>query len=311
MADPLVPDQEALDHEEAAVQDVTGELADALALVLARSLAAYAAGTVGDALAALIRGWLGAVTWEPMVPLLQAVAVESVDLGVTRAVRDLPPRDRPKGRGPGPVLEVPDLDAVTQVRLDAAADLTRDLKLETKADLMTVLGKVSTVKSRAEGQVRWTANQGVNAGTAAVARRMKRGLIWIAERDACLHCLAYAGWSVRLGDTFPAGLTYGDKGLPGDGVEYPPLHPGCRCQVRMWEGPVGEPPTDRSSTSQAARLAAEARRSVAYGWTEHASHAATIRAMDRLLRAGAGLPASVERRARELVRKGRTQPRPR
>lgn len=307
----LVPDEESLIHEEAAVEDVTGELGAALALVLAQLLAAFAAGTVGSSLAALIQGLLGKVRWEPMTPLLQAVAVESVDLGVDRALRDLPPKERKRGRGPGPVLEVPDLDAVTRVRLDAAVGLARDLKLETKADLVRVLGVVSTVKSRAEGQVRWTANEGLNAGTAAVARRMKRSLIWVAEREACLHCLAYAGWSVRPGDTFPAGLTYGDRPLPGDGVPYPPLHPSCRCQVRVWEGPVGEPPVDRTSTSQAARLAAEARRTVVYGWTEHASRPATIRAMSRLLQAGADLPPSVERRARELVRKGRTQPRPR
>ena len=141
---------------------------------------------------------------------------------------------------------------------------------------------------------------------AAVADRLGAALLWVAERDACLHCLAHAGWSVAPGDTFPPGLTYGDKPLRDDGVAHPPLHPGCRCQVRLWDGPVGAPPTERSRLDPAARLAAEARRSVVYGWTSYASGAATIRAMERLLRRGAALPPSVERRARELVRQGRT-----
>lgn len=308
--DELVPDEETLAHEAAAVQEVTGGLSDALAPVLGRLLAAYAAGAVASRLTDLILDLLGKVRWPRMTPALWDLAVESVDLGVERAVRDLPRRDQRKGRGPGPVLEVPDLDAVTRVRLTQAADLARALPMDTKRDLMAVVGKVSAAKSYAEGQVRWTANEGINAGTSAVADRLGSALIWVAERDACLACLAHAGWSVAPGETFPAGLTYGDKPIREDGVLYPPLHPGCRCQVRIWDGPIGEPPADRSSANQAARLAAEARRSVVYGWTGHASHAATVRAMDRLLRAGANLPPSVERRARELARKGQTQPTP-
>lgn len=306
----LVPDEEALAFEEAAVEDVVGSLAAGLAPVIGGLLAAYAAGTVGSSLAAWIAGAVGKLRWDPMTPVLQEVAVEAVDLGVDRALRDLPKRDQRKGRGPGPTLDLPDLDQVTQVRLDSAVDLARDLRLETKADLMAVAGRLSAAKTRAEGQVRWTANEGMNAGTATVADRLGSALIWVAERDACLHCLAHAGWSVAPGDTFPAGLTYGDRPLREDGVPYPPLHPGCRCQVRVWDGPVGAPPGDRSTMDPAARLAAEARRSVVYGWTAYASGAATIRAMDRLLRRGAGLPPSVERRARELVRQRRTLPPP-
>jgi hypothetical protein len=307
----LVPDEETLAHEAQAVEDVAGGLGDALAPVVARLLTEYAAGRAGSSLAALVQELLAGVRWPRMTPALQDLAVESVDLGVDRALRTLPVKDRRKGRGPGPVLEVPDLDRVTRVRLRQAADLARTLPLDTKRDLMSVVGKVSAAKSYAEGQVRWTANEGINAGTSAVAKRLGRRLLWVAERDACLGCLAHAGWSVKPGETFPPGLTFGDKPVREDGVPHPPLHPGCRCQVRVWDGPAGPPPGDRSSTSQAARLAAEARRSVVYGWTAYESHAATVRAMDRLLRAGAGLPASVERRARELARKGKTLPTPR
>lgn len=305
----LVPDEEALAYEEAAVEEVTGSLAGALAPVLGGLLAAFAAGTGGTALATWVTSALGKVRWEPMTPALQEVAVSAVDLGVDRALRDLSRKDQRKGRGPGPTLDLPDLDAVTRVRLDDAAGLAKVLPLTTKRDVLAVAGKISAAKTRAEGQVRWTANEGMNAGTAAVADRLGSALIWVAERDACLHCLAHAGWSVAPGDTFPP-VTFGDKPLREDGVAYPPLHPGCRCQARLWDGPVGAPPTDRSEMDPAARLAAEARRSVVYGWTSYASGAATLRAMDRLLRRGADLPASVERRARGLVRQRRTQPPP-
>lgn len=306
----LVPDEEALAYEAEAVASVCAGLTAALAPVLTAALAGYAAGAAGTALGGLILAALKAVTWPPMLPALQEVAVGAVDLGVDRARRPLGPADQRRVRGlRGPVLEVPDLDMVTRVRLDSAKDLVRDLPLTTKRDLDAVLGRVSLVRSRAEGQVRWTATEGINAGAGAVAKRLGRNLIWVTERDACLHCLAYAGWVVEPGEAFPTGLTFGDRSDLG-GVPYAPLHPGCRCQVRVTGEEPGAPPGDRSSPTMAARLAAEARRSVVYGWTEHASQAATIRAMSRLLSQGAGLPASVERRARELVRTGMTQDRP-
>lgn len=309
MSDELreVPDAESLAYEAEAVEKVTGPLGAALAPVLARTLAAYAAGRTGRPLASLIRGWLSALSWPRLTPRLEEITVAAVDLGVERASRHLQGAAARKARRVrGPVLEVPDLDAATRVRLDQAKDRTRVLALDTKRDLDAVVGGISAVKSRADGQVRWAVTQGLNAGTSAVARSLGRRLIWVAELDACLHCLAYAGHAVEPGDTFPVGLTYADRPLEVDGLEYPPLHPGCRCQVQLYTGAAGPPPADRSSVDAAARLAAEARRSVVYGWTAHASQAATMRAMSRLLTSGAGLPASVERRARELVRQGRT-----
>lgn len=317
MTEPLTPegdaelDAEALAFEVSAVAGVTAGLGAALGPVIAGMIAAFAGGILGSALAERIVKLLRAVAWPQMNPRLQEVAVAAVDLGVDRAVRTLDPQDARKVRRVrGPVLEVPDLDAMTGVRVVQAADLARTLKLQSKTDLNAVIGRVSSVKSRADGQVRWTAHEGMNAGVSAVAERLGAALLWIPERDACLACLAHAGWSVRPGETFPAGLTYGDKPIREDGVLYPPLHPGCRCKVVVWRGEVGPPPEMRARVDAAARLAAEARRSVVYGWTEHESQAATLRAMSRLLRRGAALPASVERRARELVRQGRTLDQP-
>lgn len=304
----LVPDEESLAYEVSAVAEVTGSLQVAVARVLARTLGAYAAGQTGGALARLIRGALDGLRWRPMTPALQEVSVGAVDLGVERASRHLTgQRARTARRVRGPVLEVPDLDALTRTRVQEAKDRAGTLALDTKRDLDSVVGGISAVRSRAEGAVRYAATEGINAGTSAVAKKLGERIIWVAELDACLHCLAYAGHAVDPGKPFPPGLTFGDTPLELPGaLLYPPLHPGCRCQVRRYAGKAGPPPADRSSVDAAARLAAEARRSVVYGWTAHASQAATMRAMSRLLTSGAGLAPSVERRARELVRQGRT-----
>ena len=306
----LVPDEEALAFEVEAAESVVASLVRALAPVLARAVAGWAAGQTGQALRSVILTALNAVHWGTMTPHLQKVAVSAVDLGVTRAVRDLQGTERRKSRGTrGPALEVPDLDHATRVRLESAKDLVRELPLETKRDLDAVLGRVSAVRSRAEGQARWTANEGLNAGVAAVAKKVGRSILWVPERDACLHCLAYAGWSIRPGETFPPGLTFADAPLQRpDGIPYPPLHPGCRCQVKTMPGKPG-PPGDPVTPGGA--LAREARRSVVYGWTAHASTNATLRAMSRLLDQGARLPASVERRARQAVKAGQPLTRPR
>lgn len=304
MVEVPVPDEASLQLEAESVEDVMSSLEQAIALLLARALAAWAAGEVGEALQATLTTALKVVRWEPMTPALRDVAVKAVDLGVTVAVRDLPGRIRVRR----PRIKVPDLDQVTRSRLSKVQDLVKVLPLDTKKDLDTVIGRVSSVRSRAAGQVRWTANDGVNAGTVAVARSVGQAVIWVPERDACLHCLAYAGWSVKPGDAFPEGLTYGDKALIRSDMRHPPLHPGCRCRVQLYRGEPGPPPEDRTLPDPAARLSAEARRSVVYGWTSYASNPATLRAMSRLLDRGAGLAPSVERRARERLRQGRTQP---
>jgi hypothetical protein len=308
----LVPDEEAVAFEMRMAEAVTDGLGKALAPVLARSLAGWAAGQAGDVLRGVILAALKAARWPPMNPRIRNVATDAVELGVERASRGLNAPDRRKLRRQPPdppAVDAPNLDALTRARVRQVEDLVGSLALDTKRDLDTVLGKVSAIRSRAEGQARWTANEGINAGTSGVARSIGRNLLWVPERDACLHCLAYAGWAVRPGETFPPSLTFADVPLERpDGIPYPPLHPGCRCQVKTYPGKPGPPATDPLSPSNA--LAREARRSVVYGWTAHASQAATLRAMSRLLEEGARLPASVERRARALVRKGQTQPRP-
>lgn len=124
--------------------------------------------------------------------------------------------------------------------------------------------------------------------------------VWHAERDACVACLAYAGRYVSSpDDSFPPGLTYGDRPLqPLGDIAGPPLHPGCRCTLSLVHV---EAVVDLSVALQR-----EAQRSVLRGWSlPSESDAVRLRAAEALLKAGTSLPKSVQEYARRAVRDGR------
>jgi len=133
------------------------------------------------------------------------------------------------------------------------------------------------------------------------AQELGLSLVWVAERNACLNCLAYSGRVIAPGQLFPAGLTYGDHPLkPYGPLAGPPLHPNCRCQLDATSLAPGELDIG---------LAREAARSVARGLTDHASTPARFRAVDRLVSRTPGipdgaalLPRSVLDRARRNLR---------
>lgn len=312
------PDEESLTFEALIVQRVTGALAEGLEELVTALLAAFegarakAGGTLSDAearaLGAGLAKRLDAVNWSALDPALSKAAAEARDLGVKRAVRRLPARERDKAkatdwrkRTKGRVA-VPRSDRAMREGLAEAAEIAR-AGVRTRKDIAAVAGRVKATRARVQGHARLVANEGINAGTAEVARTMRLRLLWVAERNACLHCLAHAGHAVEPGKRFPP-LSFDPKASGIASVEFPPLHPNCRCQVRTFDGKAGPPSGDRSSVDPAARLAAEARRSVVYQWTDHASGPAAQRAAEALLRAGAGLPGSVEKRARSGLRKG-------
>ncbi|HEU4753995.1 MAG TPA: hypothetical protein VFU47_12875 [Armatimonadota bacterium] len=308
---PPVPDDESLAYEIAAVALVTAEIAALVASVIAAALAAWeVAGGLADlgrALAAQLRG----LRWTPTGPALERVAREARALGIRQALQLLPPNERPKSVDPAALPDLPDLDRKVREALDEAARLADTLPMRQKRDVLAVAGRASRGVSDAKAATRWTANEGINAGTADVARAAGLRLIWVAERNACLHCLAHAGWVVEPGDSFPPGLSF-DPVRPdhAPGVPWPPLHPNCRCRVRTFSGPAGPPSRDRSRVDPAARLAGEARRSVVYQWTDYASERRRALAAQALLRAGADLPKTVEERARRALQRGGTVRRP-
>ena len=311
---PEVPDRESLAFEALVLANVTAEVAILIKELIGLMLAAFDAATRGGPMPKRAAQDLGRrialrlrrLRWSPMDPRLRDAARQARALGQDRAVARLAPSDRPEVIEPWrAALEIglPPADRALTERLTEAARLASTLDMTKRRNLMAVVGRTSSGLALVEGHARWTANEGINAGTATVARSSGLNLVWVAERGACLHCLAHAGWVVEPGDVFPA-VSFDPLAKRIPAVRWPPLHPNCRCQVRTYDGPAGAPSRDRSRADPAARLAAEARRSVVYQWTDHASGVAAQRAAEVLLRAGADLPRTVQDRARRAVRKG-------
>lgn len=158
-----------------------------------------------------------------------------------------------------------------------------------------------TIVERARDNMRAIATAEVNQTAARAAEATAQsigapGVVWVAERDACVNCIALAGQVARPGESFDGSLTWGDKALQWDGFSgKPPRHPHCRCRLIPWDGGQETPNA----------LKREAERSIARGWSlPTESNAARIRALDRLLRQGTGLPPSVVRRARQALAAG-------
>ena len=143
-----------------------------------------------------------------------------------------------------------------------------------------------------------------NEGATAVADAAGLPTVWVAETNACVHCLAYSGKIARPGGLFPKGLTYGRPSrAPAGGLAHPPLHPHCRCSVE----PLHDP-------SYAAALRREADRSVLRGFSlESESMRTRVDAAARLLDRGVSAPKSVIAYARSAVKRGEftTRGRPR
>lgn len=126
-------------------------------------------------------------------------------------------------------------------------------------------------------------------------------VVWIAERAACLTCLALSGQVANpsIGEWFDEDATFDKRPMevwpPGSSLMGPPRHPHCRCRLRIIAA---------TNTMLPDALAREARRTVARGWSDFASHPARLSAADRLLAAGARLPVSVQSRAAQDVARG-------
>jgi hypothetical protein len=126
-------------------------------------------------------------------------------------------------------------------------------------------------------------------------------VVWIAERGACLTCLALSGQVAdpSSGTWFDEFATFDKQPMavwpPDQPLTGPPRHRWCRCRLRIIAA---------TNTMLPAALAREARRSVARGWSDHASRPGRLAAADRLLAAGARLPVTVQHRAASDVARG-------
>ena len=184
----------------------------------------------------------------------------------------------------------------------AAADLRRRLRaVATFADLDAALtAAVSKTQANARASVSWALHRGFNEGGDAVIVGNGAQKMWVAERTACLACLAYSGEVVS--DTFPEGLTFGTKGLGVYGsLTGPPLHPHCRCRLAPWKDEWRTPGLRHDAPEALER---EAMRSVLKGWSGFASNQEKLRAAQTLLSDDLALPKSVKTVARNSLKRG-------
>jgi hypothetical protein len=345
-------DAEALAYEQAAVEDVTGELAAgvAAAIILITSTRAALAGAeavtllptgAADRLAKVAKAALRGIVVD-LRPALERQAAVGYELGRRHAVEadplpdelDEPLEDeddidlvtpgesdiggksfRPDVTPPADDdLDPPDLidfedlaeldgeiaDVIDGAedraleRLDEAVRLAETLPMSTKGDIEAVTARATAAVTGARRDTEWVATRAQSLGTQSVATEEGLGLIWLAERNACLDCLALSGQVAYGGEDFPD-VTFADRPASLPPVPYPPRHPHCRCDVRPYDGPP--PSDDLSAEDVASVLAREARRSVVRGWSAYDSEPARLRAADQLVAAGANLPRSVIDRA--------------
>lgn len=147
----------------------------------------------------------------------------------------------------------------------------------------------NTVKSLGVSQI----NASANTASTSMALAVNLPLVWVAERDACVDCLALAGKVVTPGDAFPQ-VTYGAK-IRYPATEQPPLHRYCRCYVELL-----------NDQSYADALQREAQRSILRGYAlPSESNAVRIKAASMLLdNPLLDAPKSVQTFARQAVKRG-------
>lgn len=282
-----MPTQRQDQNERAAVslearqaREASADLRVQLAAATAVILTARQAGKTGAALLEVVDRVLDAVRPQAGAVLLRALEL-SWKLG----------RRQVLGHARGDIRPIPDgtladvvmnADARARRRLNAARELAHRLPMDSAQDVAAVLASARRAATGLETDAGWVVHRGVTLSKHGAAQEVGLALVWVAERNACLNCLAYSGRVIAPGGLFPTGLTYGDHPLKAYGpLVGPPLHPNCRCQL------------DTSSLRPGdldIGLAREAARSVARGLTDHASTPARFRAVDRLVSRTAGIP---------------------
>lgn len=181
-------------------------------------------------------------------------------------------------------LEAEVRDLVARARKLARAGVEPELAAS------SLFGAVNKVKRGVTTLV----NESGNRGVLEAARSADMLLVWVAETNACVHCLAYSGRTLVAGEDWPEGLTYGASSPHAPG-KTPPLHPNCRCTLE----PLVDP-------SYAEALRREADRSVLRGFSlESESMRVRVDAAKRLLDNGVDAPKSVIAYAERSVKVGK------
>lgn len=194
--------------------------------------------------------------------------------------------------------------ATARGHLNAAIEAATTDLVRSRRDLEDVLARARQAVTSTNRTTAFVVTRSVATGVEAMANKLGAGRLWVGERDACVHCLAYFGEVALMGEPFPSGLTFGRKPLKQVGpVWNPGLHPHCRCRVVVWMPRYADGGVDYP-----AALKREARRSIARGWSlESESNSVRVDAAARLLARVAGsdvLPKSVEDYSARAVKTG-------
>lgn len=198
------------------------------------------------------------------------------------------------------------ISTAIHARVDALEAVMRSKVMKTKILLRHATTQSDVLESLAVAQqgvnvakqvARHSTNEASNDALTTVSHHVDSVVsVWRAERDACVHCLAYQG-QIDDGKGYPAGLTFADKPLSHDKVAKPPLHPNCRCTQSLVHKDVVVP--------LAKSLKREAKRSVLRGWSRPSeSESVRLAAAKRLVQNGNTLPKSVNEYAKAAIKRG-------
>lgn len=211
----------------------------------------------------------------------------------------------------GSQVDMPDVSASRQVRDDARGivdTVSEQLRLAARLlsprmvsvtgwrGVVAGLGAARRAVTLVRAAVAWSVHRAVNDGAGQTIRALDARALWVAEADACVRCLAYAGELADRDGLFPGGLSMdpASRSTIKAAIDGPPLHPNCRCQVMPWRD-------NWAASSLPDLLREQALRSIAAGRGRPSeSHAARIRAA-RVLLARRGVPAGVRRQAQATV----------
>lgn len=303
-----------------------GQIPPAQQTAIRALFAAQVAGLTLDVAAAVtgaIRAGMGLALRQEQ-PVLQQLGIGLPDISDVAAdvLAD------PVLAGAGPAAEHAFTDEIDSILRFADA-----APLRTEAQVRNLAARAGGAARVVERDVRTAANRALNTATVELAKAAEPSVfapvigeprqplqtrivrtpsgrtslgpqlrvVWVAERGACLTCLALSGQVADPGTGmwFDEFATFDKRPMPvwppGMPLMGPPRHPHCRCRLRIIAA---------SNTMLPAALAREARRSVARGFSDHASRPARLSAADRLLAVGARLPVSVQGRAAQDVARG-------
>lgn len=317
---------EAQALEDAVADDATGRTDESLSDVLKAALASWvttfgaltapAAGAALTAYLAQVRQATSHATTGLALRASQAAhgaLAEATALGARHATEFAhtagaallrPPRTVP----PGDAAQVARglVESINeQLRLATRMLSPRIIRQTKWRGVVAGLAAARRALSLSRSGIAWCLHRAINDGAAQAIAAMRADRLWVAEPDACVRCLAYAGRLAFADGTFPGGLSMDPQQAQPDAapIPGPPQHPNCRCRIVPWRDSWAPP----GGSTLPALLQERALRSVAAGRARPSeSHAARLRAARGLL-VRRDVPARARRQAQAAVAAGRFQ----